>query len=127
MIPIIGPIFSLLSSGIESYTEVKKTKLKNKAIIEEGEQKRLTKAQDDDAKWEQIMAENQDESWKDEYLTIILTIPLVMAFIPSLAPYVEQGFAVLERVPEWYKIAIGSMIASVFAIRKVEQIKKIWK
>lgn len=71
-----------------------------------------------DIQWDQIMAEGSQHSWKDEFWTILLAIPVVLAFIPGAEGYVEDGFRVLsEDVPEWYLYALGTAIAAAFGTR----------
>lgn len=56
-------------------------------------------------------------SWKDEYLLVLFTIPLVLAFIPPLVPYVIAGFQILQTLPAWYQWAITGMVAATFGLR----------
>jgi hypothetical protein len=69
------------------------------------------------AEWESIQAENGRYSWKDEFWTIVLAIPLVMCFIPSLVPYVQAGFVVLKTMPPFYQAWLGVAILSSFGIK----------
>ncbi|MBW2599922.1 MAG: hypothetical protein JRC60_07600 [Deltaproteobacteria bacterium] len=56
---------------------------------------------------------------KDEWFTIILSIPAIMCFIPGLATYVERGFEALSGCPDWYKWAFMVAVASSFGYRKI--------
>jgi len=56
--------------------------------------------------------------WKDEYLTVILSAPLVLVFFPGLVPYIEEGFRVLDTTPAWYRAAVAVMIGAAFGYRK---------
>jgi hypothetical protein len=38
-------------------------------------------------------------------------------------PYVEQGFAVLETMPDWYKGFLGAAVAASFGIRSLTNFK----
>lgn len=60
--------------------------------------------------------------WKSGYLTILLSIPLALCFIPQLAPFVKDGFTSLESAPEWYRYAIGVMIGADFGMRKATDV-----
>jgi len=60
-------------------------------------------------------------------ITIILSIPMVMCFIPGLVVYVERGFAVLQETPEWYRYVIGVAIGSAFGVRSVANFMKLKK
>ena len=57
--------------------------------------------------------------WRPGFLTILLSIPLVLVFIPPMVVYVEDGFAALESTPEWYRALIGVMVASAFGVKKL--------
>ena len=71
------------------------------------------------ASWDEIAQQNSSTSWKDEYLTLLISIPLIMCFIPSLVPYVREGFAVLETMPQWYQITVSVIVAASFGVRSV--------
>jgi len=78
-----------------------------------------------DIAWEKTSLDQS--GWKDEYWTIILSIPMVMCFIPGLVVYVERGFAVLQKTPEWYRYVIGIAIGSAFGVRSVANFMKLKK
>ena len=73
--------------------------------------------------WEALHAQGSQSSWKDEWFTVLFSIPLIMCFIPPLVPYVEQGFAVLETMPDWYKGFLGAAVAASFGIRSLTNFK----
>ena len=56
-------------------------------------------------------------SWKDEWLTILFSIPMIMAFIPGGIEVVERGFAALETMPEWYQYTVSVIVAASFGVR----------
>jgi hypothetical protein len=53
------------------------------------------------ADWERIMAEGAKSSWKDEWFVIVLSIPLILAFIPGAEGWVDRGFEQLSKAPDW--------------------------
>lgn len=68
-----------------------------------------------DEAWEEAQIRNS--GWKDEWILILLSIPLIMVFIPPLAPYVLTGFGVLAQTPGWYQGLIVMIFAAVYGIR----------
>jgi hypothetical protein len=65
-----------------------------------------------------VSAMNQMQfTWKDEYLLLLFSIPLILAFIPAMVPYVTAGFAVLKTLPAWYQWSITGMVAATFGLR----------
>ena len=49
--------------------------------------------------WDLEMAKGSQSSWKDEWLTILFSIPLILAFIPGMEEVVKNGFAHLPTKP----------------------------
>lgn len=69
-----------------------------------------------DISWEQTALSTS--GWKSGYLTIILSIPMVLFFVPPMVPYLAQGFDAMGHAPYWYTSAVGVMIAADFGYRK---------
>lgn len=113
-LPIIGPLVSAVAGLGQTYLEGKNVKAKAKA---EAEARVIVKAAESTADWERIMARNSGNSWKDEWLTLLFSIPLIMAFIPDAVPYVNEGFKVLETMPEWYQYTLSVIVAASFGVR----------
>lgn len=113
-IPIIGSL-------IDGVVSIFKGKEERKKIKTQSSVDRLMAADNKVAEWERIQAEGSKSSWKDEFWTIILSIPLIMCFIPPLTPYVKAGFVVLESMPEYYRYWLGLAIAAAFAVRQLKK------
>ena len=103
---LIGPVVNLVGGHFERKAEEKRAVHQRK--MESIKQ---------DANWENIHASNASNSWRDEFFSILFSIPLVLCFIPPLVPYVRDGFAVLETMPEYYRMLLGALVASSVGIR----------
>ncbi len=68
-----------------------------------------------DAAWE--IEQIRNSGWKDEWILILLSIPLVMSFVPSMVQYVVAGFAALSATPDWYRWLIMLIFTAVYGIR----------
>lgn len=68
-------------------------------------------------RWEKIQAKNAGDSWKDEYWTVVLSIPVILCFVPFMVEYIEASFVALSSTPDWYQYLIGAAILSSFGIR----------
>lgn len=93
----------------------------NKTKIKERQINRLVNAEDKLAEWEMIQAESGRFSWKDEFWTIILSIPLVLCFFPDYVPFVQAGFEALKTMPSFYQYWLGVAILSSFGVRLVKR------
>jgi len=115
---VFGPIIDVVGSYIKHKQEI--TKLER-----EGEIKAKQSVIDGETEWDKIQASNG--GWKDEYLTVVLSIPLIACFIPGLEAFVLRGFAILETTPTWYQAAIGVMIAAAFGIKSFAKFMEVKK
>lgn len=108
---IIGGIAGLGKTWLEGRQKVQEAKINQQVVQINNE-----------ANWDVVQAEASKSSWKDEWLTILISIPMVMAFIPGLKDEVLNGFSVLADCPEWYQYLIGVVFAASFGIKKVTDI-----
>lgn len=61
----------------------------------------------------------QNSGWRDEWITIMLSAPLVLIFGPdAIQAQIAEGFMHLQELPAWYKSAVGLMIGSAFGFQK---------
>lgn len=109
-IPLIGPI-------IEAVGGLGKQWLSNKAAKSQAKHDASMKYVDKLAEWEATQADAAKTSWKDEWFALILSMPLIGAFIPPLVPYVHDGFQVLAGMPDYYKLFLSGAIAASFGIK----------
>lgn len=109
---LIGPISNLVGGW-----------LKNKAEEKQAIHERKLETIKHEANWDNIQATNSGTSFKDEWFTLLFSVPLVMAFIPEMVPVVSAGFDVLENMPDWYKAFLGAAVAASFGIRTLSK----WK
>jgi hypothetical protein len=58
-------------------------------------------------------------TWKDEWLTILFSVPLILCFLPFewAEQAVQNGFAALESMPDWYQYTLGVIVAASFGVR----------
>ena len=116
---LLGPIASLAGTWLNGKVEQKAAQNKVKVAKAEAEAAIMVSAATSEAERDRIMANASANSWKDEYLVILFSIPLILAFLPfewaNVA--VAKGFAALDSMPKWYSYTLGVIVASSFAVR----------
>lgn len=70
-----------------------------------------------EADWDTNAQQDMKTSWKDEYLTILFSIPLILAFFPSTQESILKGFETLNKTPDWYMMLVMGIVAAVFGLR----------
>lgn len=109
---------------VASIVSLFKEWFEGKQKIQQAKQEREIKALTNESDWDKVQAESSQSSWKDEWLTILISIPMIMAFVPGLEQYVLDGFAVLKETPVWYQYMIGVVFAASFGIKKVSNVMR---
>jgi len=124
----MSPVFDIFAGLISPVTEFikgwqarKRAKMESELAISEAvtqaKIRRLETSQQADIAWENLSIGNS--GWKDEWFTIILSIPAILCFIPGMAEVVYQGFESLKNCPEWYQWGLMIAIGSSFGYRKI--------
>lgn len=116
---LLGPVVDLVKTIAGGFLDSAKAKRALKHARLETELYIEKARQTADIDWDKQAMVNAGNSWKDEYLLILFSPPLVMAFIPGLAPYVGVGFDELAKMPDWYKASIGIMVAASYGHKKL--------
>ena len=64
------------------------------------------------------MAQGSQQSFKDEWLVALFSIPLILSFCGEWGrTIVAEGFAALETMPDWYQYTLGVIVAASFGVR----------
>ena len=114
---LLGPVAGLASSWLDAKTTKQAAEAKLKLTEAEAKAKIMLSKETSVADWERIMAQGSQSSWKDEYFVIILSIPLILCWIPGAEGWVDRGFEQLSKAPDWYFYSLGLAISASFGIR----------
>lgn len=122
LMEILGGVLGLGKGWLESRQKRAEIKLETESKVlvarAEAEVKRLEKIQDAEIAWDNNVASQMDHTWKDEWFTILLSIPVLLAFVGQWGrDRATEGFAALATMPDWYMTAFLSAIAASFGIR----------
>lgn len=126
---LASPVTELIGIGrdyLKGRREIKQAKVETEVAIEKAKAVSAVKiaenAQQADIEWDKLMAERSDKTWRDEYITILMSIPAILAFIPWTQDIAIKGFEILSQTPEWYRYTLGVVVAAAFGFRKVADV-----
>ena len=114
---LAGPITSLASTWLKGRVERSAAKTKAEVQAKLTEAAILEKKATADIDWDIEQAKGSQTSLKDEWFVALLSIPLILAWIPGCEGIVERGFAELEKMPDWYMYSLGIIVAASFGMR----------
>lgn len=122
MIQFLAPLASLATTWLEGNVEKSKAKTAAEVALKNAEALVYEKKATAEIDWDLEAIKGSQNSWKDEWLVILFSIPMILAFIPGMEGVVQQGFAQLEAMPEWYQYSLGIIVAASFGIRSATKI-----
>jgi len=114
---------SIFTALLGPIADLGKTYLNNKAEEKQAIHTAKLNVIQNDADWEAKMADASASSWKDEFWTIILAIPIFMVGYAIVAgdmtvvERVQQAFVTLNDLLEWYQYLLFIAISSSFGIK----------
>ena len=113
--------------------ELGKEFLQGKAEEKKAIQERKINMIQNDAEWENKMADATSNSWKDEFWSIILALPIVAVAYSvaiddvSIIERVNQGFDALNSLPEWYQYLLFIAVSASFGLKSADKIMGLKK
>jgi len=113
---LIGPVAKIASTWVEG--RVKKVEAKTRMKVAEAEAKAviMEKKVTGEIDWDIEMAKSSDGSWKDEWLTVVFTLPLLLLMFGEY-DRVSDFFLILDSAPDWYQYLLGTIVAASFGFR----------
>ena len=118
----LGLIASLVTGGIDAYKQHGKNKaeaLRRKDELENAKHvasvERIQRGETNASSLDEMSI--KDRGWKDEFILLVVFVPLILSFIPHYAPYVDEGFKALKNIPEPYWYVVGAVVVDTLGMR----------
>lgn len=107
--------------------------LKNKADQAKAKHEAKMNVIQNDADWEAKMADASANSYKDEFFSLVLSLPLffigyaIVVDDMTIINRVDQAFAALNNLPDWYQYLLFIAVSASFGIKGADKIMKMRK
>ena len=117
---LLGPVTNLVGGFLNNRHEQAQAKHQAKLQVIQN-----------DADWEAKMAAASVSSWKDEFWTIVLAVPLfclgysVVVDDPAILDRVSNSFSALDTLPDWYQYLLFLAVSASFGIRGADKLMKL--
>jgi len=124
---------SILTTLISPLAGLAKNYLSNKAEQAKAKHEAKMNVIQNDADWEAKMAEASASSWKDEFWTLVLSVPIFMVGYAivvgdmTVIERVKEAFEALARLPEWYQYLLFIAISASFGIKGASKLMNMRK
>jgi hypothetical protein len=117
---LLSPITTLLGQVLKNRAEEKNAVHKAKMQVIKNT-----------ASWEQLMATASATSWKDEWFTVVLSMPLLAVCYGvamddlSIMQRVGLAFSELDKLPEYYQYLLYVAVTASFGIRGADKLMQM--
>jgi len=130
---IIGKLLGIGKDALENKAKLKRLKQEQDFAIVEAQTKanvdRILSNTDSDNQIDLITAQQKDKTFKDEVVTYLFLIPVVIATVtPFIIAFKESNYTNLsddirisyenlDKLPNWYKYVLGAIVIDVLGFR----------
>ena len=114
---IISGITGAFTSWNDGRKKIKEAKIKADIAKWQAKEARYLYEAKVEGDWDKEALKQSQYSWKDEFITVLWFIPLIMLFVPYTQEYAIKGFKALEEVPYGYWLVVFGIVAASFGLR----------
>ena len=130
---LIGSLLGIGKDALDNKAKLKHLKQKQEFAILEAQTKanvdRILSNTNSDNQIDLITAQQKDNTFKDEVITYLFLIPVVIATVtPFIIAFKESNFTNLaddirisyenlDKLPNWYKYVLGAIVIDVLGFR----------
>ena len=115
---LIKPLLGVAGEVVKGVVDTRKAKAEQKVTEIKAKTSLMEKQIKGEVDWDIEAIKGSKDSWKDEWILILWSVPMIMIWIPPLQIYVESGFLALkDNVPDWYFWTWGAIVSASYGIK----------
>ena len=115
-----------MNAGSHIYKKKKETQM----MMADAQYKHAQKMASGEADYQGKLLESRNSDWKDEFILILLSVPIVMLGFavwsdnPAHMEKMQLFFEYFSNLPFWYQTIFVGVIASVYGLKATDLIKR---
>jgi len=123
---------SAIKLAVQAGSHIYKNKQKTKMLMADAQMHHAEKMAKGEAEYQGKLLESRNSDWKDEFILILLSIPIVMLGFavwsdnPEHMEKMQLFFEYFSNLPFWYQTIFVGVIASVYGLKATDLIKRKW-
>mgnify|MGYP003644708480 FL=1 len=122
--------FSAVKLAVQAGSHIYKNKQKTKMLMADAQMRHAQKMSVGEIEYSGKVLENNQKDWKDEFILILLSVPIVMLGFsvwsdnPEHMEKMKLFFEYFGNMPFWYQSIFVGVIASVYGLKATDLIKR---
>ena len=115
---LLKPLLGVAEEVVKGVVDTRKAKAEQKITEIKAKTSLMEKQIKGEVDWDLEAIKNTQGSWKDEWLVLLFSIPLILSFCGDWGrDIVFNGFQALSQAPDWYKYTLGVIVSASFGIK----------
>jgi hypothetical protein len=121
---------SAIKLAVQAGSHIYKNKQKTKMLMADAQMRHAEKMSRGEIEYSGKVLENNSKDWKDEFILILLSVPIVMLGFavwsdnPAHMEKMKLFFEYFSQLPFWYQTIFVGVIASVYGLKATDLIKR---
>jgi hypothetical protein len=121
---------SAIKLAFDAGSHIYKNRQKTKMLMSDAQMKHAEKMANGEAEYQGKLLEARQSDWKDEFILILLSVPIVMLGFavwsddPTHMEKMQLFFKYFSELPFWYQTIFVGVIASVYGLKATDLIKR---
>ena len=121
--------FSALKLGLNAATHIYKKKQETKMAMADAQHMHASKMARGESENQGILLEARQSDWKDEFVLIVLTLPIlviawgVFSDDPGASAKIKEFFDQFQQLPSWFTNLWILVVASIYGIKGTQIFK----
>ena len=121
---------SAIKLAIQAGSHIYKNKQQTKMLMSDAQKRHAEAMAKGEAEYQGKLLEARQSDWKDEFILILLSIPIVMLGFavwsdnPAHMEKMKLFFEYFSQLPFWYQTIFVGVIASVYGLKATDLIKR---
>lgn len=121
---------SAIKLAIQAGSHIYKNRQQTKMLMSDAQKRHAEKMAKGEAEYQGKLLEARQSDWKDEFILILLSVPIVMLGFavwsddPTHMEKMQLFFKYFSELPFWYQSIFVGVIASVYGLKATDLIKR---
>ena len=115
-------MISAITTMLSSVGGLATSYIDGKTAVQKAEAQIRMKEATGDIDWDLAAIRATQGSWKDEWILLLFSIPLILAFTGDWGrEIVAEGFVALEAMPQWYQLSLGGIVSASIGMKGISK------
>jgi len=121
---------SAIKLAVQAGSHIYKNRQQTKMLMSDAQMRHAQKMANGEAEYQGKLLEARQSDWKDEFILILLSAPIVMlawavwSDNPAAMDKMKLFFQYFSDLPFWYQTIFVGVIASVYGLKATDLIKR---